>query len=148
MKRVFWGVGAFLLGLCSLGFMVYANDADECIYSCSTFETCNITDQPCPNCDPGLGVECSDYIHVKYNPAKAVINRTDIGKNSNQKRVSLGEVICFKTAHCGNASTLWGYGCYGNDCYAPSPTWCVKCTTVGAWVNSYVINFRCDDCPS
>lgn len=117
-------------------------DAKQGDVATAFLRVCYGADQPCPTCDAGVGVSCSDYERVQYNPAGILIQRAVSG--GSEEKIQGDQVICFQRAACGNGTWFIGAACPGGwGCIGPVPAWCQYCTQVGNWNVSWVYNWRC-----
>lgn len=134
-----------LLGVATLalGFLcLSAVRGADCTWYCETNPVCNDANQSCPTCDAGLGVSCSDYERVQYNPAGILIQRGVSG--GSEEKIQGDQVICFQRGACGNGTWFIGAACPGGyACIGPVPAYCQYCTQVGNWNVSWVYNYRC-----
>lgn len=117
--------------------------AQDCTWSCTTNTICEGLDSPCPLCDPGFDVACSDYQALEHNPAGLVIKKRVQG--GNEEAIFEDEVVCFRTAACGDGAIGWVQICTPTGCSSciPCPTICRACVRVTGWTNSKTNDYRC-----
>lgn len=118
--------------------------AADCSFNCVQNMVCLGTDDPCPGCDPGVGVACSDYIAEDYNNNATIFRKEPGGTKEATK--SANPVQCFKTAPCVNGQGHDFFACTAGVCRFIPPatlfTYCIECSQ-GAWVPSNVYDYTC-----